>query len=431
MSDYMFMLESHLSADQNRAVAQVQAAATQADIQIFLVGGAMRDMLGGFQLRDLDFTVEGNALKLVKTITEKGGARVVSTDENRKLADLVFPGDVTAEISMARQERYTKVAGKPQVTPASIQEDLRRRDFSINAIALSLNRASRGLLLDPANGLGDLNNRELRALYTYAFHDDPSRMLRLVRFRVRLGFSIQERTRMQFDNAREAQLERYIPARMLFEELKNIAHESNPGEVLRALEAEGLLYIFSPALAGPKLNLSSFGRLERGMRLLPVENGARTNRLGPFLCALTEKLTPKERSALIKNTDMRKQEVELWQKLEPRARKLEHALKSTRIKKPSHVYQILSKASNDEVLFLLYHSPYRPVQDRIRNYLQKYVPLAQELPQAELDSIGSKPGTPAHQKAKESLIARWLDRRPRKPPVEPEAPPEPVRGKMR
>ncbi len=89
---------------------------------------------------------------------------------------------------MARQEKYSKPGAKPQVQPATIHEDLRGRDFTVNAIALSLGKASRGLLLDPTNGLGDLSRKELRAVTNYALYDDPSRILRLIRFRTRLGF---------------------------------------------------------------------------------------------------------------------------------------------------------------------------------------------------------------------------------------------------
>lgn len=155
MSDYMFMLESRLSADQNRVLEQVQAAAAAAGVNLFLTGGGMRDMLGGFRIRDLDFSVEGHALKVAAALAEQG-ARTVSLDENRRVAELVFPSGVTAQVAMSRKERYAKTGAKPHVTPASIQEDLRGRDFTINAMALSLNRASRGLLLDPTNGLADL-----------------------------------------------------------------------------------------------------------------------------------------------------------------------------------------------------------------------------------------------------------------------------------
>src|SRR3954466_6486359 len=112
MSDYMFMLENHLTADQSRVLAEVEAAAAQAGVSLYLTGGAIRDMLGGFPIRDLDFTVEGNALKLAKTIAQKSAAKIVSTDENQKSVEMLFPGGVTAEIAMARQEKYAKPGGK-------------------------------------------------------------------------------------------------------------------------------------------------------------------------------------------------------------------------------------------------------------------------------------------------------------------------------
>src|ERR1035437_5334077 len=84
MSDYIYMLESHLSPDQNQVVEDVQRASGQANVNVFLTGGAMRDMLGGFRIRDLDFVVEVSALKIAKAICERAGATTVSTDENRK-----------------------------------------------------------------------------------------------------------------------------------------------------------------------------------------------------------------------------------------------------------------------------------------------------------------------------------------------------------
>ena len=142
MGDYMFMLESHLSAGQYRVVGQMRELAGEAGLPVFLTGGAMRDTLGGFPVRDLDFTVEGSALKLAKLAEKKFGAKIVSTDDHRKSADLLFPGGVTAEFAMARQERFAKSGARPQISPATIHEDLRCRDFTVNAIALSLNKAS-------------------------------------------------------------------------------------------------------------------------------------------------------------------------------------------------------------------------------------------------------------------------------------------------
>ncbi len=131
---------------------------------------------------------------------------------------------------------------------------------------------------------------------------------------------------------------------------------------------------------------------------------------------------------------MTRAEVDLWRKLEPRARKLEQALKSARVRKPSQVYQILSRAPGDEVCFVLYRSQYRPVQERVRNYFQKYLPLAQELSKADLAGITAAPGTPQFEKARQALLAAHLDRRPRKASVHlaaPAPPPPPVEAVSR
>jgi len=423
MSDYIYMLESHLNPDQNRVVEDVQTAAGQASINVFLTGGAMRDMLAGFRIRDLDFVVEGHGLKVAKALCEHAGAKLVAADENRKSAELVFPSGVTAQIAMSRQEKYARSGGKPHVTPATIQEDLRGRDFTCNAIALSLNRASRGLLLDPMNGLADIERRELRAIHGYGFYDDPSRLLRLIRFRVRLGFTVEERTQMQVANAREAEVEKLIPGRALSEELKRISGEDSPSEILKLLDEARLLALFSPALSGPKMNLAGIAKLEKMSRMLSDDLRTRAARFGPFLYALTDKLTTKEKQALIKSTEMPKADVDLWQKLEARAKKLETALRSQRIRKASQVYQIVSSAVPDEVLFVMYHSALKPVQERMRNHFQKYVLTVQEITPEEWATVPGTPGTPKYAKARDEFVAHRLDRKVKKPVEPPPATP--------
>ena len=424
MSDYVYMLESHLNPDQNRVVEEVMAVAGEANVNIFLTGGAMRDMLAGFRIRDLDFVVEGNALKLARTVCDRSGARMVSSDENRKCADLLFPSGVTVQIAMSRQEKYARTGAKPQVSSATIQEDLRGRDFTCNAIALSLNRASRGLLLDPMNGLADIERHELRAVSTYGFYDDPTRLLRLVRLRVRLGFTVEERTRMQVANAREAEVEKLIPPRAVAEELKRISSEEAPAEILRILDEERLLVSASPLLAAPKLNLAGMAKLEKINHMLPDDVQSRAARVGPFLYVLVEKLTPKEKQTLVKSLEMPKADVDAWQKLEARSKKLETALRSARIRKASQVYQIVSTAPVDEVAFLLYHSGLKPVQERLRAYFQKYLPAVLEIPPEEWPVPEAKPGSAKFQKVRDEFIANRLDRRPpRKPPIETPPPP--------
>lgn len=426
MSDYMFMLDSHLSPEQSRVLNLVRDAGAQANLNIFLTGGAMRDMLGGFPIKDLDFTVEGNALKLAKTLAEQSGAKILAIDELRKCVDLLFPGEITVEISTARQEKYAKPGGKPQIIPSTIHEDLRGRDFTVNAIGLSLSKASYGLLVDPTNGLADLERKELQAVSNYTLYDDPSRILRLLRLKVRLSFQVSERTMSQYQNVREAQLETKIPVPALERELRQIAQEPMALEILQTLDQEKLLSLFSPVLTGAKLNVAGFQKLQKAKQVMPFDANIRIDHYAIFLNELFEKLTPKERAQLIKTSGIAKRDVDAAAKLETDAKKLEKQLISAKLQKPSALYALLSKIPGEQILFVLMRSNQRLVVDRLKNYLQKYLPAAQEITDSVVTEHGGKQGTPKFAKLREELIASRLDSRPKKVvPVEPPPPPPP------
>jgi tRNA nucleotidyltransferase/poly(A) polymerase len=426
MSDYMFNLESHLTAGQNAVLSAVQTAAGEANLGLFLTGGALRDMLGGFPIRDLDFTVEGPAVKLARDVAKHSKAEVLAVDEHRKSAELQFPSGVVCEISMARTEKYARAGAKPVVTAATIHDDLRRRDFTVNAIALSLNRASRGLMIDPTNGVSDLEHKELRAITNYTFYDDPIRLLRLIRFRARLKFAVQERTWQQFLNAREAGVTESIQARSLFGELKQIATESDPFEVLKALDEEQLLTLFCPGLTGSKLNAAAFQKVAKMKAAVPFGFELPTDWYALNLWCLTQPLAQKERAALLAHTAMTKEEAEPWQKLEAHSMKLETGLKSAKLNRASLLWQALKGARGEQVFLLALKSGERLVQDRLKNYFGKYLAIVAEIPDTEVtDSTGVVAGTPEFFKARETYVAARLDGRIKKPIV-PEPEPEPI-----
>jgi tRNA nucleotidyltransferase (CCA-adding enzyme) len=428
MSDYMFMLESHLTGEQSKTLAKVRDAAEEASLNLFLTGGAMRDMMGGFPIRDLDFTVEGPAIKFARSVAEKSGAEILAIDDSRKGVELLFPGNVTVSISMARQEKYLKPASKPQVQPATIHEDLRGRDFTINAIALSLGKASRGLLLDPANGLGDLASKELRAVTNHALYDDPSRVFRMVRLRTRLGFTIDERTLSQYRNVREAKLETKIPTAILQAEMRQVAMDPMPGDVLKALEDEKLLALVSPALAGPKLNLAGFQKLQRVRQSLPFGTALPVDSQALFYFLLFEKLNPKERVQVAQTLSLAKDEIEAATKLESKANRVEKEVAAAKITRPSMLYDILTKVPGELLLLLLMRSGQRIVLDRIKNYLQKYLPMAQEITERDVIEQGAEPGTAKFVKLHRQMIAARLNARPKKVVVEEPPPPPPPSG---
>jgi tRNA nucleotidyltransferase/poly(A) polymerase len=426
MSNYMFMLENHLTGPQSRVLAAVQEAAAEANLNLFLAGGAMRDMLGGFPIRDLDFVVEGNAIKLARTLATATGAAITSTDEAHRTVELLFPGGATAQIGTSRKERYPKPGSKPQITPADIHDHLRGRDFTVNSMALSLSRASRGLLLDPANGLADLAQRQLRAMSNYTFHDQPIRLFRIIRLKVRMNFEIAERTRSQFDSARAAGVEKYITAEAVASELRRAALEPNPGEVLQAWEQEGLLRQAAPMLAGAKLNSAGFQKLHKARQAVPFGLDVAVDDVALFFHVLTEKLSAKERTDLLASLGISKAEAESWQKLEARSKKVEKDLGGA-LHRPSQVYRVLSKVPAELIVFLLLRSTQRVVHDRARNYFAKYLPSALEVTDEQVPAKGAAPGTPKFEKLKSEMISKKLDARPKKAPEvpEPATPPPP------
>jgi tRNA nucleotidyltransferase/poly(A) polymerase len=432
MSDYMFMLDSHLNSEQSKVLAAVRDAATEANLNLFLTGGAMRDMLGGFSIRDLDFTVEGNVIRFAKSVASEQNAKVLAVDDHKKSVELLFPNGVLAEIAMARQERYSKPGAKPQVQPATIHEDLRGRDFTVNAIGLSLSKASYGLLLDPTNGLADIDRKELHAVNNYVLYDDPSRILRLFRLKVRLGYQISERTQLQYQNVREAELEKQIPPAALEKELRHIAGEPAALEILQTLDHEKLLTLFGAGLTGAKLNAAGFQKLQKAKQLVPFGQEFKVDNFPLFLNLLVEKLTPKERAQFLAATGIEKKALDGAARLETEAKKLERTLTSAKLQKPSALYTALAKVPGEQVLFILMRSNQRIVVDRLRNYLQKYLPAAQEITDAVVQEHGGTPGTAKYSKIRNELITARLDSRPRKAAAveaAPEPPPPPPTGR--
>ncbi len=130
---------------------------------------------------------------------------------------------------------YERPGVKPEYRFCGIMEDLRRRDFSVNAIAISLNTQSRGLLLDPMNGLADLERQEVRALSIHAFTNQPIRLLRILRYSARMGFKMDPRTQEWFDLAMERGLHENHRAAEVGDELRALAREDNPVATLKVL----------------------------------------------------------------------------------------------------------------------------------------------------------------------------------------------------
>ena len=181
---------------------------------IGIVGGYVRDALMGNEPRDLDVVVEGLTPGFVHELASRLGGTVEKASEFGTYS-IALPDGEDVDVATARTETYEAAAALPTVTPGTFAEDMARRDFSVNAMALRVNPADGTLsLYDPTGGLADLENRTIRALHEESFADDPTRIIRAVRYSVRLGFFIEVRTRALMREAVTAHLPLLTPARI-------------------------------------------------------------------------------------------------------------------------------------------------------------------------------------------------------------------------
>jgi tRNA nucleotidyltransferase/poly(A) polymerase len=413
MPDYMFLLESRLSAEQRAALLRMQELAVATESNLYLTGGAVRDLISGMPIRDLDFVTEENPSRLAHEL-EKNGARIVHDDERLRSIDLELAGDVEASLSAARDEVYARPGVRPETRWSTVMEDLRRRDFSLNAIAISLNAASRGLLLDPTNGLADLERREVRALSIHSFTNQPVRLLRVVRYAARMGFKIEQRTGEWMELAFERGLDKTISPEDAGAELRDVAREERPAVILKAWEARGLLAAIHPQFAKRHPDYEAITRLLRAREEL-LSAGLRPRLVVPMLRAVLGRLKDRERRALLVKLGFRAKVVEAVTGLEGDANKLVKLLASRKAAAPIDAYEVLVDAPDDTVAFILAESKNKKAVGKIKNFLHKWRPLRQALPAVELvlATLGMTRG-PKFDKVIKAFFAQQLEGRARK-----------------
>ncbi|HTW22895.1 MAG TPA: hypothetical protein VMD78_04805 [Candidatus Baltobacteraceae bacterium] len=386
MPDYMFLLESRLSPEQRAVLERVQELARLLELNVYLTGGAVRDLISGQPIRDLDFTVEGNPVRMVREL-EKGGARVAWESEKLRHYELVFAGEAEGSITGAREDVYERPGAKPEYRFGGIMEDLRRRDFSINAIAISLNAQSRGLLLDPTNGLADLERQEVRALSIHAFTNQPIRLMRILRYSARMGFSLESRSQEWFDLAMERGLNANLEGAEVGNELRAVARDENPVATLKLWEQHGLLEAIHPRLQQRKPDYDSLNKLARARgNYLAV--GLRPRLHVAVTGYILGRLKDREAASALRNLEFRTAEIEAIDDFVDEAQKVVKVLKGAKTNAPRDAYAYLASLPSEMLAFIEVELPNPRALSKIRNYIQKWRPLRLSLPVAELDALG-------------------------------------------
>jgi tRNA nucleotidyltransferase/poly(A) polymerase len=430
MADYIYLLENRLSSAQRSALRTVRELARSRNITVFLVGGAVRDLTSGSPVRDLDVVVQGNALDLRKDL-EKAGAVLTGKIEAAQSLFFSFPGSVRMEIASTLSASYPK-PGKPVYKPASILDDLRRRDFTANAMALSLNEGSYGLLMDPLNGIADIENRELRLVSNYGFIEDPIRMVRAARLMARLGWAMDEKTQQRYETGRQ---EGYIAALSETQrgyETEEIVHEEDPLRVLKRLEAEGWMQHLAPYWTSAKADVTGLEHLREVQTQLQVQ-GIYPDASAANFPLLTAKLAAKD-VATLKAGFVRQGFVRDIESLDAKSKELAALLTSKAASLPSQSWKILTSAAPEAVLWVAFSSKNAAIQTKFKSFSSNWPQARQKMPYALMQEMRIVPELAGYDELLEKLFFELMDdklqtaeeQRAFLEPYSPPAPPPPV-----
>jgi tRNA nucleotidyltransferase (CCA-adding enzyme) len=245
---------------QRRAIEVVKEVAAAKDCRPFLVGGPVRDLLLGRNAFDVDLTLEEGSSTLARALAKRVEGRIRSFPQflTYKVTAEGYP---EIDIATARKERYRHPGALPAVTPGRLKDDLLRRDFSINAIAMDL---VSGALHDPARGAKDLDERLIRILHERSFIDDPTRIFRAIRLAARLGFELEAETGKLMSQAIESGALGTISKERIWRELFLAMEEDHAPKILTELDERGVLEV----LFGRRAGRESTSRLDAVRRAL-------------------------------------------------------------------------------------------------------------------------------------------------------------------
>ncbi|MCU0666808.1 MAG: hypothetical protein MUF05_06930 [Candidatus Omnitrophica bacterium] len=241
MKNLMNKLPSQVKA----IIALLQEASEASSARIFLVGGCVRDLLLRKKNLDIDICLEADVVRFLEFLRKKQRLLKVAYYKKFFTATVIFDGGLKIDIARSRVEKYPHPGSLPVVSPGSILDDLRRRDFTINAMAISLNPDDYGYLIDIFGGLKDLRDKTIRFLHDLSFIDDPTRILRAARLQQRLGFKIDARTLQGINDALKLEMFSRISGYRISRELRLCLNEKDP---LRQIENLQRLSILKTAL---------------------------------------------------------------------------------------------------------------------------------------------------------------------------------------
>lgn len=366
------------------------------DFEVFAVGGFVRDLLLHKDNTDIDIVVEGDGIAFAEKFAARHGCRI-RAHHKFGTSVIIFPDGFKIDVASARLEYYIEPGALPSVEHASIKLDLYRRDFTINTLALSLNKTRFGELLDFFQAQRDLKEKSIRVLHNLSFVEDPTRVFRAIRFEQRLGFSLGKHTAHLLQSAVRMGFLNRVGGARVFNELHLLFKEPNPLPAILRLEELDLLKIVHPGLTKTTGLVPLFEQASRALHWFDLlYTGDSCKRwVVYFLCLVSEldqdgfaevctrlDIPGRHRRILLEQREQSHTVLNLMEKR--RARR--------GVPKPSEIYRLLAPLDTEVLLYLMARARTEECRRWISNYCTHLRPVTTALNGKDLAELGLPPG---------------------------------------
>ena len=385
------LLRNAFSPEDFQALRELGGLAEERATPCLLVGGAVRDLLLGKPVKDVDFVVEGDAVALAEAWARRKGGRV-RAHRDFGTAVWIRPQGGRWDFATARAEYYEQPAALPTVAHAALYQDLYRRDFTLNTLAVFLAPDRFGEVLDLFGGVRDLKAGRIRVLHGLSFVEDPTRAFRAVRFAVKLGFTLPSETAHLIAATLKQGVFRHLSPKRVLSEVEQILSGPNAVEGLKAMEEHRLLAVFWPTLKLTPKVLETLYRLQQALGFYETHFPEEPlNRPACYLMALTERLSTAELEAFRERYPFSQETRALLSEYRSFIWRALRDLGPEEDGTPGGAYRVLHGAPLPLVLFLLAKVQSAARQSRVRDFLVRDRFIGLEITGADLTAAGIPP----------------------------------------
>lgn len=366
----------------------------------FLVGGYVRDSILGRENLDIDIVIEGDGIKLAQKVRNDLDANII---EHKRFgtATIEFPrpkkrGEAAKfkiDFASARSENYLEPAALPVVSLATIREDLFRRDFTINALAIQINRDNFGKIIDYFGGQEDLKNGIIRALHNLSFLDDPTRILRAIRFQQRLNFKIEKNTLFLLKKAIKFNIFSRLEKQRLRDELILLFKEKNPEDCIRIMNKIcGLAFIY-PKLKFDRKMINLLRKSQKEIEYFKNSFPAKRNLDAwlIFFMAFLQSLNPKQAKDLCDRYVFQNGITKRILSYFLLRKNIFRQLQNPKISK-ADIYRLLEPVSYEVIILLMSSTRKMIIKEKIANFLAIHNGIKLNVTGGDLQDLGLKPG---------------------------------------